>query len=181
MISTVTQHICNDCLLPCVNSGDFVSAAEPIGTLDNKGCITPYCVTKYGIVQKCICIVHGHMHHCMTNHCVCNNNCKRKQQQLQKKAATIAQALQNNAKHWELNRAGTTPMLELYTTLARCEYEQDELIVEENIDGMDMVLGVMFADSETGSGTNVTLRLGYYLPGNQILGLHMHRVAHAHA
>ena len=72
-------------------------------------------------------------------------------------------------------------MLELYTTLARCEYEQDELIVEENIDGMDMVLGVMFADSETGSGTNVTLRLGYYLPGNQILGLHMHRVAHAHA
>lgn len=74
-------------------------------------------------------------------------------------------------------------MLELYTTLARCEYEQDELIVEENIDGMDMVLGVMFADSETGSGTNVTLRLGYYLPGNHLrcTGLHMHRVAHAHA
>ena len=56
-------------------------------------------------------------------------------------------------------------MLELYTTLARCEDEEDELIVEENIDGMDMVLGVMFSDSETGSGTNVTLRLGYYLPG----------------
>ena len=80
-------------------------------------------------------------------------------------------------------------MLELYTTLARCEYEEDELIVEENVDGMDMVLGVMFSDSESGSGTNVTLRLGYYLPGTSspslhrvvhAQGLHMHRFSHQH-
>ena len=73
-------------------------------------------------------------------------------------------------------------MLELYTTLGRCEYEEDELIVEENVDGMDMVLGVMFSDSETGSGTNVTLRLGYYLPGTHLhcTGLHVYRVSHQH-
>jgi len=71
-------------------------------------------------------------------------------------------------------------MLELYTTLGRCEHEEDELIVEENIDGMDMVLGVMFSDSETGSGTNVTLRLGYYLPGTSSPSLHMHRLSHQH-
>lgn len=30
---------------------------------------------------------------------------------------------------------------------------------------MDFVAGVLFADSEGGSGTDVTLRVGYYLPG----------------
>ena len=57
-------------------------------------------------------------------------------------------------------------MLELYTTLGRSEFEENELIVEENIDGMDIVAGVIFADSETGSGTDVTFRMGYYLPGD---------------
>jgi len=74
-------------------------------------------------------------------------------------------------------------MLELYTSLGRCEHEEDELIVEENIDGMDMVLGVMFSDSETGSGSNVTLRLGYYLPGTSSPSLHrvdLHRLSHQH-
>ncbi len=56
-------------------------------------------------------------------------------------------------------------MLELYTTLTTCEVEEDELIFEENIDGMDIMAGVMFADAEGRSGTEVTLRLGYYLPG----------------
>lgn len=67
-------------------------------------------------------------------------------------------------------------MLELYTTLGRSEFEENELIVEENIDGMDIVAGVIFADSETGSGTDVTLRLGYYLPGDWS-SLHKHTVA----
>ena len=61
--------------------------------------------------------------------------------------------------------SGTTPKLELYTTLARSQVEEDELILEENVDGMDFVAGAIFADSDTGSGTDVTLRLGYYLPG----------------
>lgn len=57
------------------------------------------------------------------------------------------------------------PLLELYTTLARSQVEENELILEENVDGMDFVAGVLFADSEGGSGTDVTLRVGYYLPG----------------
>ena len=61
--------------------------------------------------------------------------------------------------------AGTTPMLELYTTLSRSEEKKDELILEENVDGMDVVMGTMFADAQGGSGTDLTLRLGYYLPG----------------
>ena len=56
-------------------------------------------------------------------------------------------------------------MLELYTTLSRSEVREDEQILEESIDGMDFVAGVLFADAEGRSGTNVTLRLGYYLPG----------------
>ena len=56
-------------------------------------------------------------------------------------------------------------MLELYTTLSRSEVHEDEQILEESVDGMDFVAGVLFADAEGGSGTNVTLRLGYYLPG----------------
>ena len=39
------------------------------------------------------------------------------------------------------------------------------MIVEESVDGMDFVAGVIFADAEEGSGTDVTFRLGYYLPG----------------
>ena len=56
-------------------------------------------------------------------------------------------------------------MLELYTTLSRSEVQEDEHILEESVDGMDFVAGVLFADAEGKSGTNVTLRLGYYLPG----------------
>lgn len=33
------------------------------------------------------------------------------------------------------------------------------------MDGMDFVAGVLFADAEGKSGTDVTLRVGYYLPG----------------
>lgn len=62
-------------------------------------------------------------------------------------------------------RAASTPMLELYTTLSRSEVHEDEQILEENVDGMDFVAGVLFADAEGKSGTKVTLRLGYYLPG----------------
>ena len=61
-------------------------------------------------------------------------------------------------------------MLELYTTLCRSEVHEDEQILEESVDGMDFVAGVLFADAEGRSGTNVTLRLGYYLPG--VLHLH---------
>ena len=61
--------------------------------------------------------------------------------------------------------AGATPILELYTTLSRSEVLQDEQILEESVDGMDLVAGVLFADAEGRSGTDVTLRLGYYLPG----------------
>ena len=56
-------------------------------------------------------------------------------------------------------------MLELYTTLSRSQIDEDEVIVEESVDGMDFVAGVIFADAEEGSGTDVTFRLGYYLPG----------------
>lgn len=59
---------------------------------------------------------------------------------------------------------GTTPVLELYTTLSRSQVEEDEVILEESVDGMDFVAGVIFTDAEEGSGTDVTLRLGYYLP-----------------
>lgn len=61
--------------------------------------------------------------------------------------------------------AANTPMLELYTTLSRSQIDVDEVILEESIDGMDLVAGVIFADAEGGSGTDVTFRLGYYLPG----------------
>ena len=61
--------------------------------------------------------------------------------------------------------AGTTPMLELYTTLSRSQIDEDEVIVEESVDGMDFVAGVIFADAEDGKGTDVTFRLGYFLPG----------------
>ena len=57
-------------------------------------------------------------------------------------------------------------MLELYTTLARSQVEENELILEENVDGMDFVAGVLFADADDeGASTYVTLRVGYYLPG----------------
>lgn len=56
-------------------------------------------------------------------------------------------------------------MLELYTTLSRSQIDEDEVIVEESVDGMDFVAGVIFADAEGGSGTDVTFRLGYFLPG----------------
>lgn len=56
-------------------------------------------------------------------------------------------------------------MLELYTTVSRSQVEEDELILEESVDGMDFVAGTIFADAESGSGTDVTFRLGYYLPG----------------
>lgn len=49
--------------------------------------------------------------------------------------------------------------------MSRSEVHEDEQILEESIDGMDLVAGVLFADVEGRSGTNVTLRLGYYLPG----------------
>ena len=61
--------------------------------------------------------------------------------------------------------AGMTPLLELYTTLGRTEVIEDELILEESIEGMMMIAGVMFKDSEGKPGTDVTLRMGYYLPG----------------
>lgn len=57
-----------------------------------------------------------------------------------------------------------TPMIELYTTLSRFQVQRDEQILEESVDGMDFVAGVLFADAEGRSGTTVTLRLGYYLP-----------------
>ena len=69
--------------------------------------------------------------------------------------------------------AGTTPVLELYTTLSRSQVEEDEVILEESVDGMDFVAGVIFTDAEEGSGTDVTLRLGYYLPG--IIQTSMHQ------
>lgn len=56
-------------------------------------------------------------------------------------------------------------MIELYTTLSRFQVQRDEQILEESVDGMDFVAGVLFADAEGRSGTTVTLRLGYYLPG----------------
>lgn len=56
-------------------------------------------------------------------------------------------------------------MIELYTTLSRFQVQRDEQILEESVDGMDFVAGVLFADAEGRSGTDVTLRLGYYLPG----------------
>ena len=43
--------------------------------------------------------------------------------------------------------------------------QRDEEILEESVDGMDFVAGVLFADAEGRPGTTVTLRLGYYLPG----------------
>lgn len=55
--------------------------------------------------------------------------------------------------------------MELYTTLCRTEVHEDEHILQESVDGMDFVAGVLFADSEGKSGTDVTLRVGYYLPG----------------
>lgn len=55
--------------------------------------------------------------------------------------------------------------MELYTTLCRTEVHEDEHILEESVDGMDFVAGVLFADAEGKSGTDVTLRVGYYLPG----------------
>lgn len=55
-------------------------------------------------------------------------------------------------------------MLELYTTLQRTE-EEDELILEESVDGMDFVAGAIFADAKDQPGTDITFRMGYYLPG----------------
>ena len=85
--------------------------------------------------------------------------------------------------------AANTPVLELYTTFSRSQIDENEVILEESIDGMDMVAGVIFADAEAdsltdakegsetdpeeasgtdaqeGPSTDVTFRLGYYLPG----------------
>ncbi len=64
----------------------LVSAAGTIAKLDRTGCSS---FVLYGIVQKCICIMHRHIHQCTINTAIANN-CKRKQQRLHKHCKTIA-------------------------------------------------------------------------------------------
>ena len=63
--------------------------------------------------------------------------------------------------HWG---AGTTPTLELYTTLERTA-EENELILEESVDGMEFVAGAIFSDADDGKSTSISFRMGYFLPG----------------
>ena len=42
--------------------------------------------------------------------------------------------------------------------------EANQLVMEESVDGMDLVAGAIFTDSEDGKGTEITFRLGYYMP-----------------
>ena len=60
--------------------------------------------------------------------------------------------------------AGQLPWLELYTTLERTAVEANSHIIEESVDGMDLVTGVLFEELGDNS-TEITLRVGYYLPG----------------
>ena len=60
--------------------------------------------------------------------------------------------------------AGQLPWLELFTTLCRSSVEENSHIIEESVEGMDFVSGALFEELGDNS-TQITLRVGYYLPG----------------
>ncbi|KAK9806711.1 hypothetical protein WJX72_000223 [[Myrmecia] bisecta] len=67
------------------------------------------------------------------------------------------------ASYFLFYKFGMTPVLELYSTLHRSHVVENELIVEESVDGMQLVVAAKFAEHENG-GTDVTLNVGYVLP-----------------
>ncbi len=62
--------------------------------------------------------------------------------------------------------AGKMPKLELYTTMERVGWHEHRAIVEQSVDGMEMIAGAVFTESSPES-TEIEFHLAYKIPGER--------------
>lgn len=75
----------------------------------------------------------------------------------------IAERLQWHADP-EPRVAGKMPKVELYTTMERIGWHHQRAIVEQSVDGMEMIAGAVFTESSPES-TEIEFHLAYKIPG----------------
>lgn len=62
---------------------------------------------------------------------------------------------------------GKMPKVELYTTMERVGWHEQRAIVEQSVDGMEMIAGAVFTES-TPESTEIEFHLAYKIPGTQL-------------
>ncbi|KAK9854807.1 hypothetical protein WJX84_002023 [Apatococcus fuscideae] len=70
---------------------------------------------------------------------------------------------ENLASYFMFYRFGKMPKVELYTTMDRVGWHEQRAIVEQSVDGMDMIAGAVFTESSPES-TEIEFHLAYKIP-----------------